>query len=168
MLVGYVIDLRVKGEGELYFRVRQNSDRSQPHRLFAPPCNMSSTRTDHLRHARLNQLCHSQVLWAPFAPLIKWKVMRTISLLRSVSVSQRSLVDNTILNINMHAVRLSLLSILGRMRTDGCARAAPDLTPGPLPTDTSKPEWKMDGTIVPIPELPLYRRYTTAPLREPM
>jgi splicing factor 3A subunit 1 len=24
-----------------------------------------------------------------------------------------------------------------------------------LPTDTSKPEWKLDGTIVTIPELPL-------------
>ena len=24
-----------------------------------------------------------------------------------------------------------------------------------LPTDTSKPEWKLDGTIVAIPELPL-------------
>ena len=34
--------------------------------------------------------------------------------------------------VNMHTVRLYLLSMLGPMKTDDRARAAPDLTPGPV------------------------------------
>jgi splicing factor 3A subunit 1 len=57
--------------------------------------------------------------------------------------------------INMHAVRLSLLSMLGCMRTDCVREQHPISLQVQLPTDTSKPELKMDGTIVSIPELPL-------------
>lgn len=98
------------------------------------------------------------MLRALFAPLIKWKVTRTMSLLRSASVSQSSQVDSTIPSrIGSTCTRYVFFfrPYTGVSQLTDVREQHPISLQVQLPTDTSKPEWKLDGTIVTIPDLQL-------------
>jgi hypothetical protein len=83
-----------------------------------------------------------------------------MSLLPSASVSQNFLADNTIPSKTGSTCTRCVFSLsiihLGCYEglTNGRDQHSISLQVQ-LPTDTSKPEWKLDGTIVTIPDLPL-------------